>query len=102
MAQVKFLPGGESIEVNDGSKLLAAAVKAKVDIRYGCGALRCGTCAIKVVLAEGEISFLTPDEKAMLERLKLPVDGSVRMACRAKANSGKFELDLSFQDTYSP
>jgi ferredoxin len=102
MPTLIFLPENQQYEVDADTKILAAAVRNKVNIRFGCGALRCGTCGVKVDSADGCLSPLKDDEKQMLEKLKLPVDGSVRMACRTRVVSGTIKIDLDFQPTYSP
>jgi len=101
MPKVHFTPANVSIEVDAGTKLLAAATRSKVGIRFGCAALRCGTCGVKVS-GTGELTPLAADEIAMLERLRLPTSGEVRMACRTKIMSGDVTIDLAFQDSYSP
>jgi hypothetical protein len=52
--------------------------------------------------SRGRVSEMAADELAMLSRLKLPVDGTVRMACRTRIEEGKVQVDLDFQDTYDP
>jgi hypothetical protein len=42
------------------------------------------------------------DERALLERMGLPLDGSVRLACQTRAMAGEIAVDLDFQNTYSP
>ena len=102
MPELIFEPEGIHAEVSEGTKILAAAVRAKVDIRYGCGALRCGTCAVKIDSATGSLSPMKEDERVMLSKLGLDTDGSTRMACRARIDSGSVRVDLAFQDQYSP
>ncbi|MEY4631935.1 MAG: hypothetical protein RIQ81_2055 [Pseudomonadota bacterium] len=68
-----------------------------------CAALRCGSCGVLLVNPlSGKLSAMASDELAMLSRLKLVTDGSVRMACRARVEDGIIEVDLDFQDTYDP
>jgi ferredoxin len=102
MPTLVFLPENHVCEVEADAKILAVAVRNKVNIRFGCGALRCGTCGVKVDAQSGELSPLKEDEKQMLEKLKLPADGTVRMACRTRIVSGTVKIDLNFQPTYSP
>lgn len=102
MPKVKFVPVDVEIEVNEGTKLLVAGTRAKVPIRYGCASCRCGTCAIAVTANAGDLSPMASDEEALLGRMKLALDGTVRLACRTKAMAGQIVVDLDFQDTYSP
>lgn len=103
MSKVKFLPPNVDIEVEDGTKILVAAKRAKVDIRYGCGACRCGTCAVSLAVSEGgKLSPMQDDERTLLKRIGLVTDGTVRLTCRAKVMAGECTVDLAFQNTYSP
>jgi hypothetical protein len=38
----------------------------------------------------------------LLTRLKLNVDGTHRLACQARVMDGSVDVDLAFQDEYSP
>ena len=101
MPKVLFLPSGVEIEVASGTKLLAAGTRAKVPIRFGCGSCRCGTCAVAIVV-RGEVLPMVEDETALLAKMGLATDGSVRLACRTRVVDGEVDVDLAFQDTYSP
>ncbi len=101
MPKVIFLPDGTSIDVDPNTKLLVAGTRAKVNIRFGCGACRCGTCGVKVK-ADGVLSAMEDDERALLTKIGLSTDGDVRLACRTRIQSGSCDVDLTFQDTYSP
>ncbi len=94
------------VETRPGSKLLVAAIKNKIEIRYGCSACRCGTCGVAVQAAapdlKSSLSEMTSQEKDLLEKMSLPLDGSVRLACQARVLASGVEADLSFQSTYSP
>ena len=105
MASIKFLPDGQVIEKVENLKILVAAIRHKVDIRYGCASCRCGTCGVKIVKGSESLSELDSEESQLLQRMGLATDGSIRLACRAKATaneSAQIEVDLNFQDTYSP
>lgn len=99
---VIFMPAGTRVEVDSGTKILVAARQGGVPIRFMCASLRCGTCGVKVDASSGKLSEAAPDEIAMLQRLKLPVDGSVRMSCRTRIVDGQVTIDLDFQDSYDP
>ncbi len=102
MAKVKFIPQNKEIEVQDGTKILAAAIKSKVPIRFGCGSCRCGSCGITWT-GDATLSGMQNDEKALLEKMGLdPTTNNIRLACRAKVEQGEITVDLDFQDTYSP
>lgn len=101
MPRVEFIPSGIGIDVDEGTKVLVAARRAKIDIRFGCGACRCGTCAVKISGVEN-LSEMGEDEKTLLTRIGLPTDGTVRFTCRAKVMTGTVTADLDFQNTYTP
>lgn len=42
------------------------------------------------------------DEKNLLEKMELPLDGTIRLACQSRILSGEVDIDLDFQATYSP
>jgi len=91
------------VSVRAGSKLLVAAIKNKIEIRYGCSACRCGTCGVAVTSStDGALSGIDQVEKDLMEKMNLPVDGSVRLACQARVLEGAVEVNLGFQSSYSP
>jgi ferredoxin len=102
MPKVTFLPSETSIEVAEKTKLLVAGRKAKVPIRFGCASCRCGTCAVRLQGSKAELSPMKDDERELLSRMKLPVDGPIRLSCQARILAGEAVVDLDFQDEYSP
>jgi len=101
MPKVSFNPDQGSFEVDENTKILAAAVKNKVDIRFGCGACNCGTCAVKVS-PKDKVSPMGFLERTLLKKMQLPLDSSVRLSCQTKVLNDDVEVDLSFQEKYSP
>ena len=107
MSDLTFkFPDGTEQKLTDQqpqTKILSAAVKAKIKMRFGCASCRCGTCGIKVLEPEALIN-MGRDEKALLERMGLDAsNGIIRLACRAKISGlGNVTIDLSFQDQYNP
>ena len=99
MPKVTFIPGQTSVDVESNTKLLLSGKKAGVDIRFACASCRCGTCGVSVVSGRDALSAMKDDELRMLRRLKLPQDGSVRLACQARV-LGDCVIDLDFQDQY--
>ena len=102
MSTIKFIPSDSVIDVIDsviGMKLLVAARKNKVPIRFGCAACSCGICIIKIT-EPSALHPMKPNEEALLRKLKVSTNGDVRLACQAKL-SGVVDavVDLSFQDT---
>jgi len=101
MPKLFFTPIGVSCDVESNTKILAAANRNKVVMRFGCASCRCGTCAVKVTSPEN-LSLMKDDERNLLQRMKLDLDGTVRLACQARIMLETVSVDLDFQDTYSP
>lgn len=103
MPTFTFIPQNVSIDVEENVKLLVAARRARVPIRFGCAACSCGTCAVAVKPSDKDgLTPMRDNEKNLLNRMKLPIDGSVRLSCQARIQSGTCVVDLDFQETYSP
>ncbi|MDD9952388.1 MAG: 2Fe-2S iron-sulfur cluster-binding protein [Zetaproteobacteria bacterium] len=106
MTKIVFLPTGEEVQPETGLKILVAAIRQKVEIRYGCAACRCGTCAVAIREGGESLSPMEEDERALLGRMGLVCDGSIRLACRAKIlvaeGAVDVTVDIDFQQQYSP
>lgn len=98
--KVTFVPGGGTYDAEENTKLLAVALRNKVRIQSGCASCRCGTCGVAV--SGGELSPMKENERVLLARMELPIDGTVRLACQARIQTGTVVVDLAFQGTYSP
>jgi ferredoxin len=101
MPKVTFLPPGQSFDVEPNTKILVAATRHKVPIRFGCASCRCGTCGVKVDV-QGTVTPMRDDERALLTRMGLETDGTIRLACQTRIMDGEVKVDLAFQNTYSP
>lgn len=99
MPRIEFLPDQKTAEVEDKTKILIAARRAGVSIRFACASCRCGTCAVRIIEGGDKLSPMKEDEKKLLTRLELPSDGTIRLACQSRI-SGDCKVDLSFQDEY--
>jgi ferredoxin len=103
MPTITFKPQTIVVDVEPNTKLLVAANRNKVPIRFGCASCRCGTCGVAVTGSSADsLSPMRGDERALLERMGLPLDGTVRLACQTRAMTGEIAVDLDFQNTYSP
>jgi ferredoxin len=100
MPKIRFTPSNLSSDIAANTKILLAARKAQVPIRFGCASCRCGTCAVKVSNPKA-LSPANQDEVDLLKRMKLESNGSVRLACQARVLED-ITVDIAFQDTYSP
>jgi ferredoxin len=101
MPRILFTPSQKFADVDSNTKILLAGRKAGAEVRFGCASCRCGTCGVKLTEGAQHLSPMKPDEEKLLKRLKLPTDGTVRLACQARIN-GDCVVDLDFQDTYNP
>lgn len=99
MPKVTFLPSQAHVEVPSNTKLLVAALKSKEPIVYGCASCQCGTCGVKV---SGALSPIKDNEEALLSKMGLPLDGSIRLACQARVSDSDVTVDLDFQNSYNP
>ena len=102
MPDILFLPENITVTAEANDSLLKAARGAGVDIRYGCGAGRCGLCAVRIQKLQGELSPITLKETELLTAFTLPGDGTIRFACQARVLTGTVTVDLTFQEEYSP
>ena len=102
MPKIIFSPSQTELEFENERKILAAAIRAKVPIRFGCGACSCGTCAVEVDASDATLNDMDHYEKELLEKLDLPTEGHIRLACKTYLKEGTLKVDLDFQDTYSP
>ncbi|MBP6217567.1 MAG: 2Fe-2S iron-sulfur cluster binding domain-containing protein [Oligoflexales bacterium] len=99
-----FLPEDKPVQCEPFTKILAAAIREKVNIRFGCAACRCGTCAVAIETTQPgtRISPMQDNEMKLLSSMGLNCDGSVRLACQTKIEYGEIIVDLEFQDSYDP
>jgi ferredoxin len=102
MPRLIFDPSGVEVEADANTKILSAALKAKISIQYGCASCRCGTCGIRVDSGNGTLSPMAADERQLLAKMSLDTAGEIRLACRARIMDGTVRVDLAFQLTYSP
>lgn len=102
MPKISFLTkdGGtvEVPEAREGLKLLAVAVRNKLDIRFGCSSCRCGTCAVELI--SGNLSEMDADEKSLLEKIGILNEGHIRLSCKARVQDNDATVDLNFQEKY--
>ncbi len=92
MPKIIFLPSQTEVEVEENTKILAAAVQNKIDFTYSCGAARCGTCLSEIVHLEGRLSEFNKHELELLRTLDQPLDGSMRLACKTFILKGTVKI----------
>ncbi len=101
MPLLRFLPSQKNGEIASNTKLLISGRQLGVEIRFGCAACRCGTCAVRITEGQSHLTPMRKDEENMLKKLKQTTDGSIRLACQARV-LGDCTIDLDFQDQYTP
>ncbi|CAH0118734.1 MULTISPECIES: 2Fe-2S iron-sulfur cluster-binding protein [unclassified Paenibacillus] len=78
--QVTFLPDRKTVQVRPGTTLLAAARRARVNVRTRCGGnASCLMCKVRVGSGEG----LTPPLKQESLKLGRLIEQGYRLACQA-------------------
>lgn len=102
MPEFRFLPENISIDTDANGKILAIARKAKIPIRFGCAACRCGTCAVEIIEGSQNLNEMKANERSLLEQMRLPTNGKVRLSCQARIETGHVTVDISFQENYDP
>ncbi len=101
MTTIRFLPVNLAIDVPAQTKILAAANRVKAPIRFGCASCRCGTCGV-LLRGTGTVTPMQDNERQLLTRMGLDPNSGARLACQTRILSGDIEVDLDFQNTYSP
>jgi ferredoxin len=80
MPTLTFCQYKRSIQLREGTELVRIPhIDATAPLKFGCGKGQCGTCAIKIVSGEENLSPKTKEEEATLSRLRLD---SHRLACQ--------------------
>ena len=84
MAQLTIMPAGKTIEVGEGTTLLAALLGAEIGILHKCeGQAKCGSCHIFVQEGRKGLSKTAREENERLDSI-VGVGSKSRLACPAK------------------
>lgn len=87
MPLLTFYKQDRSINVKEGTELLRVPyIDSTVPLKFGCCQGQCGTCAIKVLEGEENLSPKTKQEKETLGRLKLVLHYRLACQCALKGN----------------
>jgi ferredoxin, 2Fe-2S len=85
VARVVVLPSGVEIQVEDGEKLMAAAVRQGYRWPTVCGGQgTCRTCFVRVEAGAELCSPIGSLEKEGIDALREPADGVTRLACQVE------------------
>lgn len=97
-AQVTLYPSQVSFEASENENLLAAALRAGLNVDYGCSNGSCGRCLAR--LQSGEVKavahhdfVLSPTERA---------NGGLLMCCQAAQGDVQLEVQLAHDSTEIP
>jgi 2Fe-2S ferredoxin len=84
MSTLTIMPSGKSIEVAEGTSLLAAILAADITLTHKCeGNAQCGTCHIFVQEGRKGLSKIAREENEKLDAI-VGVGSKSRLACQAK------------------
>ena len=84
MSLLTILPSGKTIEVGEGTTLLAAILTADETLSHKCeGKAACGTCHIFVQEGRKGLSKIAKEENEKLDSI-VGVGSKSRLACQAK------------------
>ena len=83
MSTLTVMPSGKTIEVGEGSTLLAALLGAEIGIMHKCeGQAKCGSCHIFVQEGRKGLSKIARLENEKLDTI-VGVGSKSRLACQA-------------------
>ena len=83
MSTVTVMPSGKTIEVAEGTTLLAALLGAEMEIPHKCeGKAKCGSCHIFVQEGRKGLSKIAREENERLDAI-VGVGSKSRLACQS-------------------
>ncbi len=87
--KITVLSGSQKfdMDIQEGESILDAALRAGIDIPFGCQSASCGTCMAKVI--DGEVTL---DDRGALEESEI-ADGLI-YTCVARATSAHCTIKL--------
>jgi len=94
MPVVTIKPSGKTVEVANGTTLLAAVINAGEQILHKCdGNAECGACHLFLVEGRKSVSRIAPVENAKLDSI-VGVSSKSRLACQAKVGDEDVTIEL--------
>lgn len=79
---ITFEPAKKTVEVEDGTTILKAAMDNKIDLRHECGGnAQCTTCRVIVRTGKQNLSPMEEKEKDVLQG---KVNLNYRLSCQTK------------------
>jgi ferredoxin, 2Fe-2S len=84
MSILTVMPSGQSIEVAEGTTILAALLGAAIAVPHKCeGEAKCGSCHIYVQEGRKGLSRIAREENERLDTI-VGIGSKSRLACQAK------------------
>lgn len=84
MPRIRFLPENITVEVEDGTTILDAALDNNIDLDHNCGGnCACSTCHIVIHEGSESLNEVSEDEEELLEEVDTRYPGS-RLACQCE------------------
>jgi ferredoxin len=80
MPTVTFGPTGKAIEVDKDTNILRMSIRYEGSVPYKCGGGICGTCKVKIVDGQDNVSKVMKKEINKLGQEK--IDEGFRLACQ--------------------
>lgn len=82
MPKITFLPADRTIEVQEGTTILHAAIRNGIALRHDCTEAICGTDRVRIVSGQDCLSSRTENEELTLEMMNAGPDD--RLGCVAQ------------------
>src|SRR5206468_1994435 len=87
MPRITFLPSNKAIDVEEGTSVLDAALKAGVELDHACGGVcACSTCHVIVREGYNTLAEATEDEEDQLDEA-VGLTPQSRLACQSKVTA---------------
>ncbi|MEX2416393.1 MAG: 2Fe-2S iron-sulfur cluster-binding protein [Paenibacillaceae bacterium] len=95
MPSITFLTTGKTIEIGKDANLLRSSIRFEGSVPYKCGGGLCGTCRVRIVEGQENLSNVMKKEIDRLGQEK--IDQGYRLACQTFA-SGDVTLAWGEED----
>jgi len=95
MPRVKFLPDGDTVDVEPGTSLLEAARRCGAQVGSACGGnLACATCHVWVRAGFDALSEMEDGEDDILDKA-FDVRPQSRLGCQARVSDEDVEAEIT-------